>query len=88
MDNFEVAFQSDDQETNLPRSHTDARQRPGVEENADSTVEKLVPASVVHEAVGYEENDGDESEDAGQEIHQGLVDDQRVDAAAKLSTCP
>jgi len=88
MDDLEVAFQSDDDETQLSTGHTCAYQSSSIPENAYGIDCQLASDCVVHKAAGYNENQLNEDEEAGQKIHDGLVDNQGVDVASKPSPCP
>jgi len=88
VDNLEVALQGDDHETHHSSGHADAGQGWRLQQNTDNAVGQVASAPIVHEAAGWKENKVDQDEETRQEIHEWLVNDQRVDVAARLSTSP
>jgi len=86
VNDLEVAFKGDDDQTDLPGVHAGTGEGVGVDQDADGIVGKRAPVSVVHRPPCYLKHHGNENENAGEEIHEGLVDDERVNAAAELTT--
>jgi len=86
MYDLEVAFDGDDDQTELSSIHAGTGKGGSVDKYANGIVGKRAPVSVVHKPPGYVKHQVNENEKARREIHDGLVDDQRVNVAAELTT--
>ena len=85
MDDLEVAFQGDDHQTHYPSRHPDGGESSALEDDTDQAVHDRVP--VVNIAVCDHGDEAGHREETGEQIHGGLVGDQGMNAAAKLTTC-
>ena len=84
VNDLEVAFQRDYNETQLAGHCSEGAQGYAAEQHANCTVDSGTAAVVT--AICKRHDDVGHSGHGGVEIHRALVGDQRVDAAAELST--